>query len=124
MLSQRNALPDLQSLIIVLWKEMFHNVSALVATGGASNQTNGSDEGLDGGMKRKTNANSSASLNALANGHLEEEGVDPTIENLNDIRIREITSKAVSGTLLIMLKWFKLSRKSHLSRPPGIAKSF
>lgn len=34
-----------------------------------------------------------------------------SIEELDNIRLREITSKAVSGTLLLMVKWFKRSRK-------------
>lgn len=33
-----------------------------------------------------------------------------SIEELDNIRLREITSKAVSGTLLLMVKWFKRSR--------------
>lgn len=35
-----------------------------------------------------------------------------SIDELDNIRLREITGKAVSGTLLLMLKWFKRSRKS------------
>ena len=90
---------------------MFAIVSALVASNG-QNPSNG-DEGPDPVPKRRTNANSSASLNALANGHLSENDdvVDLAIENLNDIRTRELSAKAVSGILLIMLKWFKISRK-------------
>lgn len=34
------------------------------------------------------------------------------IDELDNIRLREITGKAVSGTLLLMLKWFKRSRMS------------
>jgi Domain of unknown function (DUF3402) len=34
-----------------------------------------------------------------------------TLEELNALRTREITGKAVSGILLLILKWFKLSRK-------------
>lgn len=33
------------------------------------------------------------------------------IDELDMIRLREITSKAVSGSLLLLLKWFKRSRK-------------
>ena len=104
---------------------MFHNVSALVASSGPNGQTNGAEDGTDEVIqKRKTNANSSASLNALANGTLEnEEGVDPAIESLNDVRIREISSKAVSGILLIMLKWFKISRKLPLERQQSYTNS-
>lgn len=90
---------------------MFTIVSALVATNGPNAGT--ADENSDPVAKRKTNANSSASLNALANGHVSEHediGELPA-EDLNDVRTRELCTKAVSGILLIMLKWFKLSRK-------------
>lgn len=36
---------------------------------------------------------------------------DASIDELDDIRLREITGKAVSGTLLLLLKWFKRSRE-------------
>ena len=49
----------------------------------------------------------------MANGQLSEneDGTDPVVEELNGLRSREITTKAVSGVLLILLKWFKLSRE-------------
>ncbi|KAL9628530.1 MAG: hypothetical protein Q9164_007236, partial [Protoblastenia rupestris] len=60
----RDVLPDLQSLIIVLWKELFQNVSALVASSSHNGLPNAIEEGTnDGASKRKTNPNSSASLN-------------------------------------------------------------
>lgn len=40
--------------------------------------------------------------------------VDPSdlpIDEIEAMRSREITAKAVSGILLILLKWFKVSRK-------------
>jgi hypothetical protein len=40
-----------------------------------------------------------------------------TVEELDGVRAREITAKAVSGMLLLLLKWFKISRKTfHVSR--------
>jgi hypothetical protein len=41
--------------------------------------------------------------------------IDPSdlpIEDVEALRSREITAKAVSGILLILLKWFKVSRKN------------
>ena len=76
--------------------------------------TNGvEDSGLDAAGRRKTNPNSSASLNAMANGLLLEsdDTNDLVVETLNDTRSREISAKAVSGILLLLLKWFKLSRE-------------
>ena len=62
--------------------------------------------------KRRVNTNSSANISGMANGQLaeNEDGTDPVVEELNALRSREITTKAVSGILLILLKWFKLSR--------------
>ena len=43
--------------------------------------------------------------------------IDPSempIEDIEALRSREITAKAVSGILLIILKWFKVSRKFYL----------
>ena len=40
--------------------------------------------------------------------------IDPSdlpIEEIEALRSREITAKAVSGIILILLKWFKVSRK-------------
>lgn len=36
---------------------------------------------------------------------------DAYIDELDNVRLREITGKAVSGTLLLLLKWFKRSRE-------------
>ncbi|KAJ5203890.1 Phosphatidic acid phosphatase type 2/haloperoxidase [Penicillium cinerascens] len=84
-----HTLAHLQSITIVFLKIILTNVSAVV------NQ-----------------ANTSASQ-SMSNGH----GVngsadffpDTSIDELDNIRLREITGKAVSGTLLLMLKWFKRS---------------
>lgn len=37
---------------------------------------------------------------------------DLTVDEIEAMRFREITSKAVSGILLIVLKWLKVSRMS------------
>lgn len=52
-------------------------------------------------------------MNGLANGQAPEspEGAADLVEELNVVRAREITSKAVSGILLMLLKWFKISRE-------------
>jgi len=38
------------------------------------------------------------------------EAADLPVEDLDALRTREITAKAVSGILLTLLKWFKVSR--------------
>lgn len=109
---QRDALPDVQSLIMVLWRVLLSNVSALVAQSGQNGLPNGFPDDGDGAGRKRTNPNSSAQLDHLANGQLgeNEDGMDPAVEELNAVRSREITSKAIAGILLALLKWFKLSR--------------
>ncbi len=42
----------------------------------------------------------------------EEKVVVMSLDEVNAVRMREITAKGVSGILLLLLKWFKISRKS------------
>ena len=103
-------------MVVVFWKLVFSHVSSLVAQNGRDGGQNGmslpDDDSNEAQGKRRTN-NSSANINGMANGQLaeNEDGTDPVVEELNALRSREITTKAVSGVLLILLKWFKLSRK-------------
>ena len=71
------------------------------------------DGSTEAPVKRRANNNSSANVNGMANGQLaaNEDGTDPVVEELNALRSREISTKAVSGVLLMLLKWFKLSRE-------------
>lgn len=104
----------MQSFVIVLFKELFQNVQALIVQSGPVGANGVSEDGAnDGSGNRRTNQNSSASLNGMANGHLaeDEDGTAPAVEVLNEMRSREISSKAVSGILLVLLKWFKVSRE-------------
>lgn len=68
------------------------------------------DDNADAQGKRRSNTNP---VNGLANGEASEspEGAAELAEELNVVRAREITSKAVSGALLILLKWFRVSRE-------------
>ena len=97
---------------MVLWRILLGNVSSLVAQSGQNGLPNGFPDDGDAAGRKRTNPNSSAQLDHLANGHLgdNEDGIDPLVEELNAVRSREITSKAISGILLALLKWFKLSR--------------
>ena len=102
--------------MVVFWKLVFSHVSSLVAQNGQDRLQNGTSFPEDGSNeahgKRRANTNSSTNINSIANGQLaeNEDGTDPVVEELNALRSREITTKAVSGVLLILLKWFKLSR--------------
>ncbi|CAG8019633.1 unnamed protein product [Penicillium salamii] len=79
-------LSHLQSITIVFLKIILTNVSSVVSQSGSQNS-----QCMSNGM------NSSYLLS------------DECIDELDNIRLREITGKAVSGTLLLLLKWFKRS---------------
>lgn len=74
------------------------------------------EDNADSQGKRRTNPNSAIQPNGLPNGQLFEnaDATHMAVDELNALRAREITSKAVSGILLMLLKWFKLSRMPFL----------
>ncbi|KAJ5166435.1 uncharacterized protein N7482_005216 [Penicillium canariense] len=85
-----HTLAHLQSITIVFLKIILTNVSAVVNQANSqSSQTMSNGHGING---------SSGDIFA-----------DTSIDELDNIRLREITGKAVSGTLLLLLKWFKRS---------------
>ncbi|KAK5043591.1 hypothetical protein LTR84_011398 [Exophiala bonariae] len=97
-----HALPDLQSLIIVMMKVMLTNVQDIaVRNDGLQDVTQA------GGMNRtKSNANMAQSLPVPPTPP---RPADITLEDLDNIRSREISQKAVSGAIFLLLKWFKVS---------------
>ncbi|KAJ5441551.1 Phosphatidic acid phosphatase type 2/haloperoxidase [Penicillium cf. griseofulvum] len=86
-----HTLSHLQSITIVFLKIILTNVSAVV------NQTTS-----------QTTQGMSHSMNGSSHNLLS----DASIDELDNIRLREITGKAVSGILLLLLKWFKRSHSS------------
>lgn len=101
-------MPHLQSLVIVLLKAVLANVTALI--------TQPMGQGLAPGFRSEVNLRNGAQGQARqqdpANIPLPNP-VDPSelpIDDIEALRSREITAKAVSGILLILLKWFKVSR--------------
>lgn len=89
------ALVHLQSITIVFLKIILTNVSAMV------NQAQGG-QGMSDGY----------GVNGSGPGHgtvSEDLNSDAAVEELDNIRLREITGKAISGSLLLLVKWFKRS---------------
>ncbi|KAI9711904.1 MAG: hypothetical protein M1812_007058 [Candelaria pacifica] len=115
----RNAIPYLQSLVIVLLKAVLPNVTALVPQAG--NGINNPASGLQSQDAGNGTGNSQAKPKANGNGGRQVNGAtneqndniidlsDQIPEDLEVVRAREITAKAVSGMLLLLLKWFKIS---------------
>ena len=135
-----NALPHLQSLIIVLLKVLLLNFTALLTAPGQSTTTNNSDSN-DNGNNSNTNNNSNGiapsvpasdltsgvtqakdaegrpNETAVGGEDREVEKASPplTVEQADTIRTRETEYKVVSALLLLLLRWFKLSRTVILS---------
>ena len=103
MISQQQALPHLQSIVIVLIKAILSHVTALVT------QANGSN-GLQSGFQFQENQNGTSSGRLDTNGVNGHNGSVTTNEELDVIRTQEVLDKAVSGILILLLKWFKVSR--------------
>ncbi|KAK2777576.1 Factor arrest protein 11 [Emmonsiellopsis sp. PD_33] len=95
------AMPHLQSIVIVLLKEILSNI-----TDSASSQSKSVKE-FQPRNKNPMFEDMPAPNTALQDPEREEEKEDS--EDLDAVRLREITSKAISGSLLLMLKWFKRS---------------
>jgi hypothetical protein len=94
-------LPNLQSLIIVLIKAILAHVTALVTQSSGAN-------GLQSGFQFQDGTTSGRLDTNGVNGH---NGAVVTNEELDAMRTQEVLDKAVTGSLILILKWFKASRK-------------
>jgi len=104
---QRDGLPHLQSVVMVLLKVILSNVTALIT------QVNGQN-GLQSGYQTQETQNGSLYRQPEVNGTsnpLRPDIIHSSSEELDAVRLQEIMAKAVSGILILLLKWFKVSRK-------------
>ncbi|KAK2628740.1 hypothetical protein QTJ16_001843 [Diplocarpon rosae] len=106
----QDSIPHLQSLVIVLLKAVLANVTALISQpiGQQQGQTPlfRSDVNQRGnGPQGQNRQQDPASIPLPAAVDCSELPID----EIEAMRSREITAKAVSGILLILLKWFKVS---------------
>ncbi|KAI0381779.1 N1221-domain-containing protein [Hypomontagnella monticulosa] len=103
-----SALPQLQSLVIVLMKGVLFNVTACIAlpTNNQQQQSGvpgGNQVRVNGGPATNRSQDSSMGASSSANqDSLESEEMDAT-------RSREIESKAATGIILLLMKWLKIS---------------
>jgi Domain of unknown function (DUF3402) len=97
---QKAIVPNLQNIIIVLLKLLLATVTPY---NGANPNVNGHSNGNETSQEK---INNTSEINQTVQAH--------DIEEANNKRNREITSKAVSGILLLLLQWTKLSRMFRL----------
>jgi hypothetical protein len=67
--------------------------------------------GLQSGFQYQENQNGQAVNGSHTNGINGHHGGLSTNEELDSMRTQEILDKAVCGLLMLLLKWFKVSRK-------------
>lgn len=111
---QETALPQLQSMIIILMKGVLNHVTACIApTNGQQHpgMPNGNGR-VNGGPGPNRAHDMGAGMNGMHNGDYHEAS---SLEDLDSIRAREIESKAATGIILLLLKWLKISRMPPLS---------
>ncbi|KAI9890903.1 MAG: Factor arrest protein 11 [Vezdaea aestivalis] len=110
----RSSLPHLQSLVIVLLKEILANVTYIANQPGAWG-TSGLGPGFQENGGEANGARARPEPNRHSNGGIANGLFRSRQRGLNDVdaiefnRQREISSKAVSGSLIMLLKWFKIS---------------
>jgi hypothetical protein len=97
-------LPNLQSLVIVLIKAILAHVTALVTQSSGAN-------GLQSGFQFQDNQNGTMAGRPDMNGVNGHSNTVATNEELDAMRTQEVLDKAVTGSLVLILKWFKVSRK-------------
>ncbi|CAO1612896.1 unnamed protein product [Sympodiomycopsis kandeliae] len=99
------ALGHLQSAIIVLLKLLLATVTAQNSNPGGANGVMQDGAGPNGNGLM----GGGGSVNAGDDSSTDPNAPIPTVEDVDILRHREITTKAVSAILLISLKWFKTS---------------
>lgn len=97
-------LPNLQSLVIVMMKVMLTNVQDIAIRSG-----NLQDTGQAGGLNRTRSNPNMAQNQTLPMPPPPPRPEEMTLEDLDNVRSREISQKAVSGAIFLLLKWFKVS---------------
>ncbi|KAK0674098.1 hypothetical protein QBC41DRAFT_388303 [Cercophora samala] len=96
------ALPQLQSVVVVLLKQILAIASYMVNTNANGQQQGGGPPpGRPNGQGQGPGPNGT--------GGKEPDPGSPSDADVDEMRTREIAAKAATGTLILLLKWLKLS---------------
>jgi hypothetical protein len=110
----------LQSIVIVLLKVLLSNITVLGNQPTQNGDSAGDVPELINGADPIPKENLNLALCLSGIGELNEPHSKlHSIEALNSIRTREITSKAISGLILTLLKWLRISRIPYPSSVPS-----
>lgn len=99
----KDLVPRLQSVVSVLLKVLLQAVTTLIT------QPHGIDGFRNSDNPADATAASKPGVTAQANGTSDTD--DPSLNDVIALRSQEITVKAVSAIVILLLKWFRLSRK-------------
>ncbi|KAM5342593.1 hypothetical protein ACJ41O_013559 [Fusarium nematophilum] len=102
----RDALPHLQSLVIVLLRPILLNVTAIVAQQpqqGPPGMGRGNNPGMNGGPAGNRQQEMAGQNGPRA------PTPELSLEEIDSARTREISSKAMTGILILLLKWLRVS---------------
>ena len=99
-----HALPDLQSLVIVMMKVMLTNVQDIAVRNGGVQESSQS-----GGLNRTKSNSNMAQNQTLPIPPPPPRPNEMTLEDLDNVRSREISQKAIAGAIFLLLKWCKVS---------------
>ena len=91
---------------MVLLKRILENVAALIAQSASQNPSQGGFTFPD-----TQNGTNGAHLNGEDHNPFQPDTENATAAEIDAVRSHEITAKAVSGILVLLLKWFKVSRR-------------
>ncbi|KAM0346029.1 hypothetical protein ACHAPU_005790 [Fusarium lateritium] len=103
----RDALPHLQSLVIVLLRPILLNVTAIVSQQpqqGPPGMGRGNNPGMNGGPSANRQQQEVPGQNPP-----KPPTPELSLEEVDAARTREITSKAMTGILVLLLKWLRVS---------------
>lgn len=101
----------MQSFVIVLLKTILSHVTSLITQTASQNSLQGGFYTQDLATGNNGNRPEQSVLDDLDQSAV----IDLSNAELNDIRVQEILAKSVSGILILLLKWFKVSRRSCLN---------
>lgn len=102
----RESMPHLQSVVMVLLKTVLASVTSLIT------QTNGGQNGVGANsFHMQDSQNGLGGRDDVLLSNWINDAARFSEDDIETVRGQEITAKAASGILILLLKWFKVSRK-------------
>ncbi|KAJ9641820.1 Factor arrest protein 11 [Coniosporium tulheliwenetii] len=101
----KNSLPHLQSVVIVLMRIILAHVTRLFTENGQMNGQNGLQSNFQFQENLNGNGAGKPEMNGAGSSPID---VDTAMAKVDAVRQEEIMMKAVTGIMVLLLKWFKV----------------